>query len=81
MRTLFFIAITNSVWWASCAAVSAHGPYQKALRAKYDYKWVSCYACHAKKGGAVPDIGAVFTKELAGKPIAMRWAKLRLLRR
>jgi hypothetical protein len=67
------------------SAASADTLFMKALKAKYDYKIVSCYTCHAK--GKDPatgepfgkevrnDFGKLFEPALAGKDIKGRIAE------
>ena len=38
----------------------AHGPLRKALKAKYDFKSVSCYTCHSREDDIVAEDLAAF---------------------
>lgn len=66
---------------------SAHSQFMKALKAKYDFRTVSCYTCHAK--GEDPktgerygkevrnEFGELFVAELKEKKIAERVLQLK----
>ena len=86
MRKILLSAVVGLLAVGMFSSVaSAHGQFMKAMKAKYEFRTVSCYTCHAK--GENPktgerygkevrnDFGKLFMPHLKGKDIDARVAK------
>jgi len=92
MSLVFGIAI--AALWSNVA--SAESAFMKAMKAKYEFRTVSCYTCHMKKSEVPPELlpqyekeskslrnefGQLFVKALEGKKVHERMEKARELKK
>ena len=95
-RSICFLCLPCSLFLllAQVPSAPAQSEFKKALQAKYDFKSVSCYACHMRKSEVGADqeaafeengkafrnaFGKAFDKHLQGKEVTKRLAAVKEL--